>query len=920
MRNDWPFFPEDEEPKENADETFMHETRGEEDFPPEDFYSGEDAEAEEYNLNSFVSRHPSEHERKKTRRQQDARNKAGRSRSRADDGDDLSRTAIVPDTGSLALQEEEDGKKKKGKKPKKKRTVWGRIGRVILSLFLIMIITGCVVVGAFAVYVFGFVDDTIDDDLNDLKLNFTTTVYVMNKETGEYEEYQRLHGGDNRIWVGIDQMPEDLQDAFVAIEDKRFREHNGVDWKRTFAAFANLFVDLYSSNQGGSTITQQLVKNLTGDNSQTPMRKVREIMRARYLEDNYAKETILECYLNTIAMANGIYGVEVASNYYFDKTVSELNLTECAALAAMTREPERYRPDKNPENNEERRNLVLSEMLDQGLITQEEHDTAVATPLNVVASKENTNEVEVNSYFIDTVISDVIDRLVEEYDYDETYASKRFYNGGFKIYCTMDPDIQAHLEEVYLNDKNFSSVKSRNDPDTLPQSAMTIMDYEGHILGIVGGRGEKTENRSLNRAWSSPRQPGSTMKPIGAYAPALEYNLITYSSYIKDEPIETVIDGETRKWPKNASGSYSGANTTVQNAIQRSLNTVAVRVVQELTPQKSFDFLTNRLHLSHLVDSGESNDMNYSSLALGGCLYGATTTEMAAAYVPFGNLGHYYAPTTFVKVTDQHDEVVLEAKEPEVAMGEDTANIMNHMLQTVVTSGTGSAADFGSMPLIGKTGTTSESVDRWFVGGSPYYIAACWFGFDNPETLRASGNPALNIWKKVMEPIHEDLEDQDFPDTEMVTYRRYCTQTGLLATVNCPSTSVGWYKTNYLPACTSHEGRLASELDKPVRNPVPSNSSGGDDEDDEPSENTVTSAPAETSSAESTTTSAPETSSQVSEVPSEPPASSEPTETSEEQPESQPEEPDSSQPEDTSQPDEPEPPDEPAGQDDPGGG
>ena len=273
-----------------------------------------------------------------------------------------------------------------------------------------------------------------------------------------------------------------------------------------------------------------------------------------------------------------------------------------------------------------------------------------------------------------------------------------------------------------------------------------------------------------------------------------------------------------------------------------------------------------------------------------------------------------------MKVTDQHDEVVLEAKEPEVAMGEDTANIMNHMLQTVVTSGTGSAADFGSMPLIGKTGTTSESVDRWFVGGSPYYIAACWFGFDNPETLRASGNPALNIWKKVMEPIHEDLEDQDFPDTEMVTYRRYCTQTGLLATVNCPSTSVGWYKTSYLPACTSHEGRLASELDKPVRNPVPSNSSGGDDEDDEPSENTVTSAPAETSSAESATSSAPETSSQVSEVPSEPPASSEPTETSEEQPESQPEEPDSSQPEDTSQPDEPEPPDEPAGQDDPGGG
>ncbi|MCI8361350.1 MAG: penicillin-binding protein [Clostridiales bacterium] len=870
MRNDWPFPPEDGKQSGRPGDNHSGSSFG------EDAYSGDQPADQAFDLSSFASRSSSQRERE--RRRKAAGRRAGKAGADPQDDfpDDLSHTTVLPDTAALSLQDEEEGEPgKKKKKTKKKRTVWGRVGQVFLSLFLVLVITGCVVVGAFAVYVFGFVDDTIDDDLNDLKLNFTTTVYVKDKESGEYKEYQRLHGGDNRIWVGIDKMPKQLQNAFVAIEDKRFFEHNGVDWKRTLAAFANMFVDLYSSNQGGSTITQQLVKNLTGDNSQHPMRKVREIMRARYVEDSYAKETILECYLNTIAMANGIYGVEVAANYYFDKSVSELSLTECAALAAMTKEPERYRPDKHPENNEKRRKTVLAEMLDQGLISQAEHDAAAAAPLEVVASRTNTNEVAVNSYFIDTVISDVVDRLAEQYDYDGTYAAKRFYNGGFKIYCTMDPDIQAKLEEVYLNDKNFENVKSSKSKGTLPQSAMTIMDYEGHIVGIVGGRGEKTTNRGLNRATDSPRQPGSTMKPIGAYAPALEYNLITYSTYIKDEPIETKIDGVLRKWPKNASGSYSGGNTTVQNAVQRSLNTVAVRTVQQLTPDKSYAFLTERLGLSHLVGSGASNDVNMSSMALGGCVYGATATEMAAAYVPFGNLGRYYAPTTFVKVTDQHDEIILEPKEPKIAMGEDTANIMNHILQTVITSGTGTAAKFGQLPLMGKTGTTSESVDRWFVGGSPYYVAACWFGFDNPETLRTSGNPALNVWKKVMEPIHKDMEFKEFPDTENVAYRRYCTATGLVATVNCSSTSTGWFKTGYLPSCTSHKGKLADELDKPVQNSIKSNT--GDGESGGASSQAETSSQAEQTTSEEPASSEPATSYSPS---SAPPSSSAPPDSS----------------------------------------
>lgn len=696
--------------------------------------------------------------------------------------------------------------RRKKKKTGKKRGPLAKVGRAILVVFLVGLITGSLVVGTFAVYVFGFVDDTLDDDLNELKMDFTTTLYVKDTTTGDYVEYQRLHGEQNRIWISIDQMPEDLVNAYIAIEDKRFLSHNGVDWKRTISAFANMFVHIYSSNQGGSTITQQLVKNLTGDSSQTPMRKIREIMRARYVEKNYSKETIMECYLNTIAMANGIYGVEVASNYYFNKSASQLDIAECATLAAMAKEPERYRPDTNPEDNKERRMDVLYEMHEQGLITDEEYDQAVNEDVVITASDENIKETTANSWFVDTVIDQVIDDLMDQYGYDETYASNRFYNGGFKIYCTLDTNIQSVLDTTYTDASNFAKATSSKDPSATVQSAMTVMDYEGHILGIVGGRGEKTGVRELNRAYNVARQPGSTMKPIAVYAPALEANLITYSTKEEDEPIQTTIDGKLTSWPKNSGGSYGGS-TTVANALERSLNTVPVRILQDLTVSASYDFLTNKLGITTL---DETNDMNLSALALGGTYGGLTPTELTAAFATFGNNGKYYEPTTYTKITDQYDEVVLEQGKSTIAMGEDTANIMNKLLQNVVygSNGTGTAAKFGTLPIYGKTGTTSDNYDRWFVGGTPYYIAACWYGFDTPATLKVSGNPALNVWKKVMEQINEGKADADFPQSDSVVYARYCTTSGMLATTNCPSTAYGWFKTSYLPACTTHGGTL----------------------------------------------------------------------------------------------------------------
>lgn len=708
--------------------------------------------------------------------------------------------------------------KKKSKKEQKNSSKKATVLRVLLSVFLVGLITTCLVVGAFAVYVFVFIDDTVHENLNELKLDFTTMVYVENPETGEYEEYQPLHGEYNRKWVAYNELqasnndptydgiPKQLADAFVAIEDERFYTHGGVDWKRTIGAFANMFLDFWSTNQGGSTITQQLVKNLTDDRDQNAMRKVREIMRARYLESEYSKDTILECYLNTISMAGGIYGVEVASNYYFDKPSNELTLVECAALASIAKEPERYRPDKHPNNNKDRRALVLGKMLECGFITQAEYDEAIDAELVVAANKDNVFNEEDNSYFIDALIEDVIDGLMEKYEMDESYASRNFYNGGYKIYATLDPEIQDILEAEYENMSHFP-VSSKTGAQS--QSAMTVMDYNGHIVATVGGVGKKTGLREYNRATMSNQAPGSSIKPISVYAPALEYNIITYSSYYKDKKIN--LGGWS---PSNAYRGYYGT-MTVAKAVELSCNTIAVQTLQDLSLESSFDFITNNMGITTLVKEPEK-DLNYSALALGGGYDGITVTESAAAFATFGNLGKYYKPTTYVKVTDQHNKVVLSYDAiPTVAMGEDTATIMNKILQRVIYEGSGTAKSVASfhseIKAFGKTGTSSNYYDRWFVGGTPYYVASCWYGFDQNEEIN-NRSEVLVLWKNVMQQIHKDLPTKEFIDSQFVTRRKYCTDTGLVATANCTSTGTGYYKTSYMPTCTKHKGQVSGEV------------------------------------------------------------------------------------------------------------
>ncbi len=674
-----------------------------------------------------------------------------------------------------------------------------KIAKTVLTLFLVCVITFSFLVAAFSIYVFGFVDDTIQEDLDNLVLDFTTTVYVKDSKSGEYVEYKRIHGTENRIWIGYNEMPDNLKNAFISIEDERFDTHAGVDWKRTFLAFANLFLNFSDSEFGGSTITQQLVKNLTMDNDKSAMRKVREIMRARRLEEQYHKDTILECYLNTIAMGGGKYGVEVASNYYFGKSAADLSIAECAVLASIVKSPEYYRPDLNYDNNMARKELVLDKMLELKHITEEEYEDAMAEEVKIIADPAVSSNQEIYSYFIDALIDQVANDLVAEYNMDKSYAVNNVYNGGYKIYCTLDPKVQESVEKVFYDE----SYRLTSADGQKGQASITVMDYRGNVVGIAGGLGEKKENRGLNRATSSPRQPGSTMKPLTAYALSIEKNMLTYSSFVNDHKVMY------KDWtPKNWYGGYWG-NISAAYAVQRSVNTVPVMLVNELTPQTCYDFLTKKLGITTL---NYPDDANLAPMGLGGTNGGLTTLESAAAYAVFGNGGYYYEPSFYTKVTDQHDNVVLEKNtKPIAAISEDTASIMNHMLQNVVygSQGTGvsAAAYVPNQRIYAKTGTSSETNDLWFVGGTPYYVASCWYGYDNNGVISQSGI-ALKLWGKVMSQVHSSLPSANFEDSKYVERRYYCTETGLIANNECPSTAIGWYKKNDRKTCKLHAGSI----------------------------------------------------------------------------------------------------------------
>ncbi len=701
-------------------------------------------------------------------------------------------------------------KKDKRSVPGQKGRTAGLIGRIIAGTFLVMVISGCIVLSVLTVYVLNLISTESEFDLRRLELNYTTILYA-NDENGEPYELDRIYGAENRIWVDYDQMPKYLMDAAVAGEDKRYYSHNGVDWIRTAKA-ALTFLTPGGDVQGGSTITQQLIKNISGDDKVTIDRKVKEIFRAIKMDNAYTKEEILEAYLNTIHLGNNTNGVQAAANLYFDKDASELTIAESAAIIAITQNPVYYDLFRNPDNNKVRQTYILGQMLDNGMITQKEYDDAVNEELKIATVKAEESANEVQSWFVDNLIEEVVDDLVKEKGYEESYAFKLLTTSGLHIYTTVDEEMQNYIEKKFADNSTFptvSKVTNQGVSDEQPQAAMVIMDLEGNIKAMAGGRGEKTGARLYNRATAAKRQPGSSIKPIASYAQALDMDMINFSSIIPDQRV--TIDGWS---PNNYYNGFLGP-ITVDEALQRSTNTVAVQVMQKLTPQVCFDFLTGKLGFTSLVEYREENGTSFSditpaAMSIGALTDGVTVLEMTAAYQMFGNGGMYYSPRSYTEIRDSDGNIILEKKSvPVRALSSDTATVMNKLLQNVVTGshGTGTGARLPNMPVIGKTGTSDEDFDQWFVGVTPYYVAAVWQGYDRSATIQYRSYPPPLIWKNIMGPIHSDLSYKNFPYDSSVVQKTYCVVSGDLATEKCEKTATGYYKqSNIPPTCTQCSG------------------------------------------------------------------------------------------------------------------
>ena len=707
------------------------------------------------------------------------------------------------------------------REPKRRGGVGRFIKRFFAVLFTLILIGACtsaMMAWIFMKYAETTLTPVLQVDADDYRMNYSSFIYYQDKTSGEWVEYQTIHGVENRIWVDIEDMPDALWQAAVAIEDQRFFEHEGVDWKRTLGAAVNLFTDA-KDTFGGSTITQQVLKNMTKDNAGTVNRKVREIFRALEFEKNYTKWDILELYLNFIYLGQGCYGVQTAAQFYFGKDVGELDAAECASLIAITNNPSMYGPMydieitvenddgttsvKTPrELNKQRQENILNKMAQvkgpasmkddlsdpeswSTYLTEEQAQAAKDEVLqftdgstsasDVVA--EATGESTYNSWFVDEVIRDVTADLAEEKQISTEEAETLLYNGGYHIYTTLDPEIQSIAEAVYEDRGSLNNLTSASGQ--LIHSGITIIDpYTGNIVAMVGDMGPKEGNLLWNYA-TDIQQPGSSIKPLTAYAPALDSGAINPGTTFDNYPVQ-MLNGTA--WPKNSPNTYTGW-TSVADGIRSSINTIAVQALEKGGVTNAYAFATEKLGLSLTPE-----DMDVSPLGLGGLTYGLSTVEMAAAYATFANSGIYNEPRTYLKVLgEDNTTVILEnTGEQHVAMKETTAYLMTTMLQRAVSSGTGGAASFSGMSIAGKTGTTNDNYDRYFVGYTPYYVAAVWVGYKENERISYSINPAASLWKQVMQPIHAELENKSFtkPSTGLTTVT-ICKDSGMLPTDAC---------------------------------------------------------------------------------------------------------------------------------------
>lgn len=667
------------------------------------------------------------------------------------------------------------------------------LSRILITLVLIGVLCGCFCGIAFAMYVHIYINpsaqETAAEISKGLGLNLNSFIYAKESDSDEYTLYETIKGKENREWVDSDKIPDTLKNAVVAIEDERFYKHHGVDWVRTIGAVKGWL--LGGTQYGGSTITQQLIKNITADNDYSVKRKVNEIFRAFALEKEIDdKDRILVMYLNTIYLGYNSYGVQTAAMQYFDKDVSQLDLAESAVLAGLTNNPSIYDVYNHPEKVKKRQETILAQMLDQKMISQEEYEAAVAEELNYRPYEEYQQEIKSTySYFTDEVIKDVINDLMTEKGYSRLVAENMVYSGGLNIYATIDTKVQNALDEVWANADNFPNTEKYGE---IPQSAMVITDKQGNIVGIAGGRGEKTSSRGFSYASDARRQPGSSIKPLATYGPAMDAGIATPDTTVYDRAL--IQDEEGNPWPMNDGKYPTGRAMTVKEGMTRSLNTISAQLLKQLTPQKSYEFMTQQLGFK-LVDSRTNedgtvqSDIDLAPLALGALTDGVTVREMAGGFSTFINDGVYGGTRTYTKVTDSEGNTIME-NTPNTDKGFTnvrTAYYMLDCLQNVTAHGTAYGIQLDGVETGGKTGTTTSNTDIWFCGITPKYSGAVWVGYEHNYRLDGLyGRNAAEIWLAVMQKVHAgdsglvfDSHPQDF---EEVTY---CMDTGLLASGAC---------------------------------------------------------------------------------------------------------------------------------------
>ncbi len=695
--------------------------------------------------------------------------------------------------------------------------VFSMAGTAILSMILILIITLCIVATALCVYVMQFAESSFDVDLTDVELSYSSFIYAKDADNQDVL-LKQISSDESRVWVEIEDIPQHVLDAFVAVEDERFFEHDGVDWTRTLrVTFRAVFS---GGTDGGSTITQQLVRDITKDNETTFGRKLREIFRALSLENKYTKFDILESYLNRIGFGGTAYGIGSAAYHYFDKEVSELTIAEAAILAGIVRSPTNYNPYSSLQQSKTRQEYALSHMYDLGYITTQEYEDAVAEKVrfrNPVEgdwygyiderSQEKNDETDLyyenvswdtilgedtafayqwngdyevsQNWYMDAALNQIVTDLADLFDISYSAAWEKFCSGGYTAYLNMDIDMQnklsAKFEDPYTCLSEYDA-SLPSDSDDLIQGAFVIMDYRGNVKAVAGGIGEKPGDNCFNRATQTVSAIGSTIKPIGNYSLAIDMDKITYSTFIKDasgrvfvgydkedeytEAQEYDEEKGTINWPMNYEGNYgTGDYYPAWYAVQKSTNTIAARSVSMVGLANSFNHLVNKLGFSHL-DS--TNDMAYAPLATGALTNGATLVELTAAFQVMGNGGMYYKPYFYSKVVDSNGKTVLEQDtNGKRAIAEDSAWITNRMMKKVIDDpyGTGKYAKLDNIEVVGKTGTANDESNLLFAGLTPQYVACYRIAHDDNHEIATKNEAGYAGWRTLAMVWHDVMVD-----------------------------------------------------------------------------------------------------------------------------------------------------------------